>query len=272
MKGVVEYFSTHRDELHAATQRWHDAVYNSTLPPVIRELLGVQASLVRSPTSFRTVDGCFYGYEGVLGESTFNWNGNVGGSCPLNCTHVWNYEQAISRLFPALERSMRETDWDILQAPEGYLPHRVLLPVDGPQLHGRPVGGPTRPALDGMLGTILKTYREARSGAGSSWLRRYFPNARRLMGYVSKTWDIDGSGVLAGDQPVTYDISLHGPNMFVGSLWLAALRAMSEMSAHLGLEGEGRQYEARFRTGLLQLRRPALERRVLQPTIRREPV
>ena len=69
--------------------------------------------------------------------------------------------------FPELERSMRETDWDVLQAPEGYLPHRVQLPADGPQLHGRPIGGPTRPALDGMLGTILKTYREVRQGAGS---------------------------------------------------------------------------------------------------------
>jgi uncharacterized protein (DUF608 family) len=245
-KGVAEYFSAHRRDLLAATRRWHDAVYESTLPPVIRELLGVQASLARSPTSFRTGDGRFYGYEGVLGESTLNWNANVGGSCPLNCTHVWNYEQAISRLFPALERSMRETDWEVLQAPDGYLPHRVVLPVEGPQLHGRPIGGPTRPALDGMLGTILKTYREARFGSGTEWLQRYFPNARRLMGYVSETWGTDGSGVLAGDQPVTYDISLHGPNMFVGSLWLAALRAMSEMSAHLCLEGEGREYERQF--------------------------
>ncbi len=220
-------------------------MYDSDLPPAISELLGVQASLARSPTSFRTADGRFYGYEGVLGESTLNWNGNIGGSCPLNCTHVWNYEQAISRLFPVLERSMRETDWDVLQAPEGYLPHRVLLPVEGPQLHGRPIGGPTRPALDGMLGTVLKTYREARFGSGTAWLERYFPNARRLMEYVSATWDNDGSGVLVGDQPVTYDISLQGPNMFVGSLWLAALRAMSEMSAHLGLDGEGREYEAR---------------------------
>jgi hypothetical protein len=247
-KGVVEYFSAHRDELLAATQRWHDAVYDSTLPPPVRELLGVQASLARSPTTFRTLDGRFYGHEGVLGESTLNWNGNVGGSCPLNCTHVWNYEQAISRLFPTLERSMRETDWDVLQAPEGYLPHRVLLPLDGQQLHGRPIGGPTRPAVDGMLGTILKTYREAQLGAGKAWLERYFPNAQRLMGYVSETWDSDGSGVLAGDQPVTYDISLNGPNIFVGGLWLASLRAMSEMSGHLELVGEAREYESRFQS------------------------
>src|SRR5262249_49092892 len=148
----------------------------------------------------------------------------------LNCTHVWNYEQAVSRLFPELERSMRETDWDVLQAPEGYLPHRVLLPVDGPQLHGRPVGGPTRPALDGMLGTVLKTYREVRNGAGAEWLARYLPHAVRLVDYVTQTWDPSSSGVLTGDQPVTHDISLQGANMFVGALWLAALRSMQEMA------------------------------------------
>ncbi len=245
---VIHRYAPRREELRAATVNWRDALYESSLPPVIVDVLAAQPSLIRSPTTFRTADGRFFGFEGVLGESTMNWNGNVGGSCPLNCTHVWNYEQAVSRLFPSLARSMRETDWDILQAPEGYLPHRVQLPVDGPQLHGRPVGGPTRPALDGMLGAILKTYREVRQGAGLDWLRRYLPHARRLMDYVTVTWDPSGSGVLTGDQPVTHDISLQGANMFVGGLWLAALRAMGEMAGLLGLTAESGEYATRFVT------------------------
>jgi non-lysosomal glucosylceramidase len=243
---VVGYYASRRGELRDASSAWPDVLYNSTLPPALIETLATQPSLVRSPTTFRSADGKFFGFEGVLGESTRNWNGNIGGSCPLNCTHVWNYEQAVSRLFPELDRSMRETDWDVLQAPEGYLPHRVQFPLDGPQLHGRPVGGPTRPALDGMLGTVLKTYREVRQGAGAEWLERYLPHARRLMDYVSRTWDVSGTGVLTGDQPVTHDISLQGANMYVGAIWLAALRAMQEMCALGGAADDAVRYGRTF--------------------------
>jgi len=244
---VIRQFAPDQEDLLARTRQWHDAVYGSSLPEAVATVVGAQPSLIRSPTTFRTADGRFYGFEGVLGESTLNWNGNIGGSCPLNCTHVWSYVQAVSRLFPELERSMRETDWEVLQAPEGYLPHRVLLPRDGHQLRGVPVGGPDRPALDGMLGTVLKTYREMRMGAGEEWLSRYLPHARRLMDYVTRTWDPQGSGVLAGDQPVTHDISLQGPNMFVGGLWLAALRSMQELTARSGFTAEAGDYGRRFR-------------------------
>ena len=244
---VVEHFAGRQDDLLERTRRWHDAVYESSLPGVITDVIGAQPTLIRSPTTFRTADGRFYGFEGVLGESTLNWNGNIGGSCPLNCTHVWNYEQAVAQLFPSLERSMRETDWDVMQAPEGYLPHRVQLPADGPQLHGVTVGGPARPAIDGMLGTVLKTYREVLRGAGTEWLGRYLPPARRLMDYVTATWDAGGTGVLTGDQPVTHDISLQGPNVFVGGLWLAALRAMQEMTGRSGARSEAAEFGRRFR-------------------------
>ncbi len=244
---VVEHFAGRQGDLLERTRHWHDAVYESSLPSVITDVIGAQPALIRSPTTFRTADGRFYGFEGVLGESTLNWNGNIGGSCPLNCTHVWNYEQAVAQLFPSLERSMRETDWDVMQAPEGYLPHRVLLPADGPQLHGVTVGGPARPAIDGMLGTVLKTYREVLRGAGTEWLGRYLPHARRLMDYVTATWDAGGTGVLTGDQPVTHDISLQGPNIFVGGLWLAALRAMQEITGRSGARSEAAEFGRRFR-------------------------
>ena len=246
---VVCHYVRHRETLRDESVRWRDALFGSSLPAVVQELLSAQPSLIRSPTTFRTADGHFFGFEGVLGESTLNWNANVGGSCPLNCTHVWNYEQAVSRLFPSLERSMRWVDWEVLQAPDGSLPHRVLLPLDTPQRHGRIIGGPDRAALDGMLGTILKTYREARQRGGHEWLEDPVPpHMRRLMAYVTATWDPAGSGVLRGDQPVTHDISLQGPNMFVGGLWLAALRVMQEALSLLGHDGEAADYEARFRT------------------------
>jgi uncharacterized protein (DUF608 family) len=244
-RSVILHYAEHHDSLHVASVHWAEAIFGSSLPAAVQDALAAQPALIRSPTSFRIASGEFFGFEGVLGESSLNWNGNIGGSCPLNCTHVWNYEQAVARLFPSLERSMRETDWNVLQAPEGYLPHRVLYPLEE-QHFGRTIGGPDRPALDGMLGTVLKTYREARMGGGRAWLERYLPNMRRLMDYVQRTWDADESGLLEGDQPVTHDISLQGVNMYVGGIWLAALRAMEAVTGLLGYQAEAQHYSRKF--------------------------
>jgi non-lysosomal glucosylceramidase len=228
---VVRRFARDRARLQADSRAWTEAFVSSDLPDIAVEMLLAQPSLIRSPTTFRTADGAFYGFEGSLGESTLNWNGSVGGSCPLNCNHVWNYEQGLARLFPELERSMRETELIATQAPEGFIPHRVLLPLSLPQLDGTMIGGPAHPALDGMLGAVLKSYRELRQGSGLTWLEGLWPRLTRLMDYLAHRWDPANDGVLLGEQPVTYDIALHGPNMFVGGLWLAALRAMEEMAA-----------------------------------------
>jgi hypothetical protein len=241
---VLDAYLADRDRLDAVSRAWAGAVAGSDLPEPLRHVISAQGALVRSPSIFRTADGHTFGFEGALGASTRNWNGDAGGSCPLNCNHVFNYEQALARLFPAVGRDMRETELAV-QAPDGSLPHRVVLPLYLPQLHGVPVGGPQRPALDGMLGAVLKTYRTVLDGAGPEWLRAHWPALSRLMEHVSATWDGHGDGVLRGDQPVTYDISLHGPNMFVGALWLAALRAMARMAALLDA-GSGAEFDDRF--------------------------
>jgi non-lysosomal glucosylceramidase len=232
---VVEYCLAERERLEAASRAWSACIFDSTLPAWLQETLAAQGSLVRSPTSFRTEDGKFFGFEGSLGLSTTMWSGTFGGSCPLNCTHVWNYEQALAHLFPQLERTMRETDLQHVQAPEGYIPHRTVAPLYLPQFWNEPVFGPENPALDGMLGTVLKAYREARQGGGLEWLAQLWPNIKRLMTYIIEHWDADRDGVLEGEQPNTYDIAFYGPNMYIGALWLAALRAAEKMAK---LQGE----------------------------------
>lgn len=227
---VVEYCLAERERLEAASRAWSAGMFQSTLPGWLKETLAAQGSLIRSPTCFRTEDGKLFGFEGSLGLSTTMWNSTFGGSCPLNCTHVWNYEQALSRLFPQLERTMRETDLQHVQAPEGYIPHRTVLPLYLPQFWNEPVFGPENPALDGMLGTVLKTYREVRQGGGLDWLAKLWPRVKRLVEYIIEHWDPERDGVLEGEQPNTYDIAFFGPNMYIGGLWLAALRATEEMA------------------------------------------
>ena len=246
---VTEYVLQHRNSLEELSRQWSSAIYSSTLPDWMAEAIAAQAIYVRSPTCFWTEDGRFYGFEGSLGASTAMWNANFGGSCPLNCTHVWNYEMALSRLFPQLERNMRETDFEYAQAPEGYIPHRTVLAMYLSQYWDEPIGGPTNPALDGMLGTVLKTYREVRQGAGRGWLNRLWPHVKRLVTYIIQHWDENKDGVLEGEQPNTYDIAFYGPNIYIGALWLAALRAAEEMAKIQGEEELAQEYRQLFERG-----------------------
>jgi len=232
--------------LREATGAWTGTLAGSGLDDAAVTHFAAQLATVRSPTCFRGADGRFFAFEGVLGASTVMWSGSSGGSCPLNCTHVWNYAQALAAAFPELERSMRETELEIMQAPDGYIPHRVIAPTYLRQLWGEPIGGPDQPALDGMLGTILKAYREYRGGAGIDWLRRYWPNLTRLVRHVDRTWNVDGTGMLSGVQPSTHDIDLTGRNPFMGTLWLAALRAAEEMALLVDDADAGATYRATF--------------------------
>jgi non-lysosomal glucosylceramidase len=232
--------------LREATGAWTGTLACSGLDDGAVTHFAAQLTTVRSPTCFRTADGRFFAFEGVLGASTAMWSGQYGGSCPLNCTHVWNYAQALAAAFPELERSMRETEFEIMQAPAGYLPHRVIAPVYLVQPWGEPIGGPDQAALDGMLGAVLKAYREYRAGAGIDWLSRYWPNLTRLLHHVDRTWNVDASGMLSGIQPSTHDIDLTGHNPFMGTLWLAALRAAEAMALLLGDTDAATAYRATF--------------------------
>lgn len=241
---VAHHFRTSRASLVATSRDWATTIAELDAPSRLAETLAAQPALMRNPTTFVDEAGRLFGFEGGLGASTLNWNGAVGGSCPLNCTHVWNYEQAIASFFPELERTMRDIEWDILQAPDGSIPHRVRLPLDGPQLHARAIGGPLDPALDGMLGSILKTYRDARLGGGRAMLERRWRAMTSVLDHVQRRWAGDGDAILRGPQPMTYDIDLTEPNAYIGSLWIAALLAMARVATILDRPAESDGYAA----------------------------
>ena len=104
--------------LEASSRAFHDALFASTLPPYVLDAVSSQASIIRThdrvcaPRTAR-----FYGFEGC--------NDNAG-CCPMNCTHVWNYEQALAFLFPALERTMRDDRLPVQHArPTGNMAFRT---------------------------------------------------------------------------------------------------------------------------------------------------
>ncbi|MCC6793262.1 MAG: hypothetical protein IT336_16375, partial [Thermomicrobiales bacterium] len=222
-----------RERLTGQTRLARDTLYDTTLPFSLIDAVTAQISIARSPTCFWTESGAFYGFEGCNGISTTHIE-PMHGSCPLNCTHVWNYEMAVARLFPDLERTMRDTEWEIQQHPTGYLPHRVLLPTYLPRPWDREMGGPANPALDGLLGAILKSYREYLACGDDAWLGRHWPRMKLALDHLWSAHDPERTGVIEGEQPNTYDISIYGANTFIGTLYLAALRVMEELAKRQG--------------------------------------
>jgi non-lysosomal glucosylceramidase len=253
---VVASIDRDRTALTRQTRLARDTFYDTTLPFPLIDAVTSQMSVSRTPICFWVEGGAFYGFEGGHGASTPHAD-LVGGSCPLNCTHVWNYEMALARLFPDLERSMRDTEWDVQQHPSGYVPHRVLLPTYLPRPWGRKIGGPANPALDGLLGAMLKTYREYLASGDAAWLDHAWPAVKLALSHVWEAHDPDRTGVIEGEQPNTYDISIYGANTFIGTLYLAALRTVEEIARCQGEEELAAECRAVFERG-----REGLEQRL----------
>ncbi len=244
---VAEYVRDHYERLLKQTTTYRDRFFDSSLPWQLLESVAAPVSTIRSPTCLWNEDGRFYGFEGCHGASTTH--GVQEGCCPLNCTHVWNYEMALARLFPDLEQSMRETDLKEQISAQGAIPHRTPLPLYLSRPWDEFIGGPRNPAMDGELGTVLKAYREIRYGAGRAWFDDIWPHIKRLMQHIMEDYDSEGDGVIREEQPNTYDISIYGPNTFIGSLYLAALRAAEEMARLQDEDGLAQHYRDRFELG-----------------------
>ncbi len=207
------------DEFSGKTLAFRDSLFNSTMPAPLTDAASATLALLRTATVIRLENGELWAWEGQHTRD---------GSCEGSCTHVWNYQQALSHLFPALERSLRETEWTYNQLPSGGLTFRQKLPLGS----GFDIIGP---CADGHFGAIIKTYREWRLSGDTGWLRRYWPNITRAMHYAwSKDnpdqWDPDQTGILSGRQHQTLDMELFGPNSWLGSMYVAALLAMSRMA------------------------------------------
>jgi hypothetical protein len=67
--------------------------------------------------------------------------------------------------------------------------------------------------------------------------------------------DPERSGVIEGEQPNTYDISIYGANTFIGTLYLAALRAVEEIAGRIGDDKLAAECHAVFERGREQIER-----------------
>ena len=220
----------------------------STYPDYIIEALNTQVATLVSPLIQVTADGDIHGFEGVLDN---------GWCCPGTCTHVWNYEQTLASLFPSLERKMREIEFLHDTFDDGFQTHRSVIPTGDYWFNGAA-------AADGQMGSIIRAYREWKLSGDSDWLEKLWPNiqkalefawngsgepAREKTGNVQAAWDSEKSGLLSGRQPNTYDIDFYGPNSMTTSLYLAALKAGSEMAVAMGDHQKSKEYLEVYQKG-----------------------
>lgn len=234
---AAAYVIEHLDRLEKAARDFHQQFYATTLPRWLLDAVTANIANLRSPLYMWLEDGTVAAFEGT------------DSCCPMNCTHVFNYAMTTAFLFPELERNVRETDLLVQMHPqEHYIPHRTVLPLSAPRL-GFEIGGPHHPALDGEFGTLLKLCREWRQSGDTAWLKKLWPAAKTHLQYLMAVHDPDGSGVIRGEQPNTYDTHLYGSNTFIGSLYLAALLAMERMAGALGDAAFAALCRQRFETG-----------------------
>ena len=218
IEDVASYWSSSYDKLKETTHLFTDAFYDSTLPEEVIDAVGSNLSILKSPTIMRQHDGRLWNYEG----SADTW-----GSCHGSCTHVWNYAQAIPHLFPAMERTLRETEFFVSQNKEGHQMFRTNLPI-------RPVAHNFYAASDGQLGGIIKIYRDWRISGDNNWLRMMYPHVKQSLDYCIRSWDPDRVGALVEPHHNTYDIEFWGSEPMCTSFYAAALHSFTEMGKALG--------------------------------------
>ena len=222
IKDVETFWRKKYAKLRAASETFANAFYDSSLPPEIVEAAAANLSILKSPTVLRQLDGRMWAWEGCEDSQ---------GSCPGTCAHVWNYAQAVANLFPSLERSLRETEFNASQDEEGKLTFRALLPirrVDDKKWNS------FHAAADGQLGGLMKLHREWRNSGSDAWLASLWPQAKASMEYCVRAWDPDEKGGLFEPHHNTYDIEFWGPDSMCGSFYVGALKAMCAMAAALG--------------------------------------
>ena len=217
---VAAFWRERIEELRSRAQRFRDCFYGSTLPPEVIEAVAANLTILKSPTVLRQRDGRLWGWEGCSDGA---------GCCAGSCTHVWNYAQAIPHLFPALERTLRETEFGPSQNEAGHQQFRSALPI-------RILEHDFHAAADGQLGGVMKVFRDWRISGNTGWLRGLWPRVKQSLNYCIDAWDPKHKGVVEEPHHNTYDIEFWGPDGMCTSFYLGALQAAVLMAKALGEE------------------------------------
>ena len=234
---VGRHTASRLKELEGNTRTFDEVFYSTSLPGYVLEAVSSQAAIIRTNTCMLLEGKEFFAFEGCDDNE---------GCCPMNCTHVWNYEQALAFLYPELERSMRHTDFTHNMRSDDSMAFRTLVPLGQAQWN-------FRPAADGQMGCIMKLYREWQISGDDNFLKQLWPAAKRALEFAWTFWDADKDGLFEGEQHNTYDIEFYGPNPMMSTLYQGALRAGELMANAVGDGGAAESYRQLRERGVKNL-------------------
>lgn len=204
---VIKYASPKFASLFEMTRRWQTTWYKSTLPHWFLERTILNVGTIATANTYRFASGRFWGWEGV-------------NACEGTCTHVWQYAQALARLFPDLERDTRErVDLGIALQADGGILFRGEFE--------------SRPAIDGQAGTILRFYREHQLSRDDQFLKRNWQNIKRAVHFMLLQ-DKNGDGMTDTPMENTLDAVWDGEIAWIVGLCIAAANAAMLMAEEVG--------------------------------------
>lgn len=211
---VSDHILANFRQLSAQTRLWRDTWYDSTLPYWFLDRTFLNTSILASTTSTIIDDFLFYGTEG---------NNQGGGTV----THVWGYAKAMGRLFPQLEKSLREQVDYVPVSKGGSLKENGMIRY-------RWLADRIEDAVDGQAGVILRTYVSHQMSKDNDFLTRVYPGVKTAMQGLTAHNDADHDGILTGPQHNTLDGVWYGKVTWLSLHYTAALRATAEMARDMG--------------------------------------
>jgi non-lysosomal glucosylceramidase len=203
---VAIYIHENFKLLSTQSKLWKQTWYDSTLPWWFLERTFQNISTLATTTCHRFTSGRFWAWEGV-------------GSCPGNCTHVWQYAQAVGRVFPALEKDTRQrVDLGISLLADGGISFRAE--------------SESRPAIDGQAGTVLRFYREHQMCADDSFLTMNWEKIKKTIQFLI-IQDKNGDGMEDTPMENTLDAVWDGEIAWIVGLCIAAVKAGQLMAGEM---------------------------------------
>ena len=204
---VSHYIHQNFTKLSTETKLWKQTWYDSTLPWWFLERTLLNISTLATTTCQQFSSGRFYAMEGV-------------GCCPGTCTHVWQYAQAVGRVFPSIERDTRER----VDMGLSFVEESGMIWYRGEAAKS--------PAIDGQAGTVLRIYREHRMSPDDAFLKRNWSKIKKAVQYIINQ-DRNKDGMEDTPLENTLDAVWDGEISWIVGLCIAAVKAGEEMAIEM---------------------------------------